>query len=473
MGIRVSRAAVSIIQSRDYHMIRTHRFQNFSALLLLLIAVAFSLSAACSTAFAAERRPNIVFLISDDHDYDHFGFAGHTIAKTPAIDRMARGGTLFTTAHLPMSRCHPTLASMLSGRYPHQTGIYYNYGPNQLEQTNALPLLLKQAGYATYCEGKYWEGDPRRMGFTHGPGKTARMFVRNGQKQLFNFLELRGQQPFFIWWAPMLPHTPHNPPEKYLKQFEPAKFPVPDYIAPQQRKVFLKKEHKSYAMETWMDDGVDQLVAQLRKNKQLDNTLFVFLIDNGWCNGLISKGSPREKGIRTPVIFYHPGQVPAGKKYNQLISTLDVTSTILDYAGIDIPKTYAGRSLKPMIQGSADLGRDALYGATYPAFVTKSEPTPQRDIYALHVRTQKWKYIFYLQDVRQNRNGDYFRIQSINTVYLTRDRGDQELFDLHADPHELNNLAGQAKHHKKLAQFKQQVLSWWHDTGGKPLDLPE
>ena len=101
-----------------------------------------------------------------------------------------------------MSRCHPTLASFLSGRWPHQTGIYYNFGTKKLAPGNSLPNLLKDAGYATYVEGKYWEGNPNAMGFTHGKGKTANSFVRKGQTDLFAFIdEVGGKQPLFIWWA--------------------------------------------------------------------------------------------------------------------------------------------------------------------------------------------------------------------------------------------------------------------------------
>jgi len=437
---------------------------------LLLLSVLLTPSF-CATG-RADERPNIVLLISDDQDYDHFGWMGHPIAQTPSIDDLARGGTVFTTAHLPMSRCHPTLASMLSGRYPHQSGIYYNFGAEPLEETNALPLLLKQAGYLTYCEGKYWEGDPRRMGFTHGVGKTANTFVRKGQEKLFEFLDGVGDKPFFVWWAPKLPHTPHNPSKERLARFDPTKFPVPDYVAADQRQTFLDKEHKSYAMEAWLDDGVAELRQALKERGLAENTMLVFLIDNGWCNGLVSKGSPREKGVRTPVIFHWPGKIESGQKFDSLISTLDVTPTILDYAGVEVPKTYAGRSLRPMIEGKADLGREALFGAIYPAFATKSDQRPERDIYALYVRTPKWKYVYYLQDVVQQRNGDYFRIQSICTEYPTHDKGDEELFDLTADPHELHNVAGTSDHREQLDQFKQQVLNWWKETGGRPLDLP-
>ena len=444
---------------------------------LTLLATLLAAASLLSDALPAAEQPNIVFIISDDHDNEHLGFMGNEHVHTPTLDRLAKSGAVFTTAHLPMSRCHPTLASFLSGRWPHQTGIYYNYGSQPLAPTDSLPRLLRDAGYATYVEGKYWEGDPREMGFTHGAGKTPKTFVRKGQSELFAFIdEVGGRQPLFTWWAPLLPHTPHNPPQKYLDLFEREKIPVPDYIAEDRRDQFRKREHVSFAMEAWLDDGVAQLEDKLREKGLYDNTLFVFLIDNGWCNGLVSKGSPFEKGVRTPVFFSWPGKIKAGQRFDQLTSTLDVYPTLLSYAGAEVPSAASGRNLRPLIEGhtdsrKAETDRERLFGAIYPAFATKNDERPERDIYALYVRDKRWKYILYLQNVVLRRNQSYFRIQSILTDYPTRDRGDEDLFDLQNDPHELHDLAEDSQHDERMAEMRAAALAWWKETGGRPLDV--
>ncbi|MBC8354080.1 MAG: sulfatase-like hydrolase/transferase [Planctomycetes bacterium] len=440
--------------------------------LLVLFALVCVFAAIAETnVYAASEQPNIVFIISDDHDNEHLGFMGNQDVHTPNLDRLAKAGAVFTTAHLPMSRCHPTLASFLSGRWPHQSGIYYNYGTAKLSPTNSLPSLLRDVGYATYVEGKYWEGEPREMGFTHGAGKTAQRFVRKGQDDLFAFIDERGgKQPLFIWWAPLIPHTPHNPPQKYLDLFEKDKIPVPDYISNENRKEFVKKERLSFAMEAWLDDGVGQLEGKLREKGLYDNTMFVFVIDNGWCNGRASKGSPFEKGVRTPVFFTWPGKIKSEQRFDQLTSTLDIYPTILNYARAEIPDTAAGNNLRPIIDGKSEANREQLFGAIYPAFVTKGDERPERDAYAIYARDEQWKCIFYLQDVRQSGNQKYFRIQSIVTDYPTRNVGDEDLFDLRDDPYELKNLAGDARNAERIAAMKAAALAWWRETGGKPFD---
>lgn len=114
--------------------------------------------------------------------------------------------------------------------------------------------------------------------------------------------------------------------------------------------------------------------------------------------------------------------------------------------------------------------RKRLFGVIYPAFVTENDERPERDIFALYVRDERWKYMLFLQDVVASRNQDYFRIQSIETDYPTRRNGDEDLYDLQADPREFTNLAAKAGLAHPLAEMRTAVLAWWTQTGGKPID---
>ncbi len=420
-------------------------------------------------AKSPNKRPNIVFIISDDHDYEHLGFMGHPFAKTPEIDALAASGFVFNLAHLPMSRCRPTLASMLSGLHPHQNGIYYNYGTQTLPGSNSLPMLLRDAGYATFGSGKYWEGDPRVMGFTHGKGRTASRFVRQHQDDALNFLEEVGsEKPFFMWWAPKLPHRPHNAPERFKQLYNPADFEVPEWVkGPGSH--YRAKEHNLLAATSWLDEGIGDLMAKLRERKLLQNTIVVFLIDNGWSNGLPSKGTPFEKGLRTPIILSWPAQIPKGKSTDVLVSTLDLFPTLLDYARVSPPTGLPGRSLRDVIQGKTKSGRTTLYGAIYPAISTMEDEAPERDVYALYARDERWKYIRYVQDVRESDNASYLRIQTILADFPSRTAGQEDLFDLEADPYELHNLSNDPSLKNRLADMRQRTFSWWKETGGKPI----
>lgn len=172
--------------------------------------------------------------------------------------------------------------------------------------------------------------------------------------------------------------------------------------------------------------------------------------------------------MRTPIFFTLPGTIPAEKRVDGLVSTLDLYPTILDYAKVSVPSTVSGRNLRPTIEGTGDATRDVLFGALYPAFATEDDERPERDIYA---RTKRWKYILYTQDISERDNKKSLRIFSILTDYSTRKKGDQDLYDLQADPHELNNLSAKPEHKALMAEFKQKALDWWAKTGGKPLKI--
>ena len=159
-----------------------------------------------------------------------------------------------------------------------------------------------------------------------------------------------------------------------------------------------------------------------------------------------------------------------GQRFECLTSTLDVFPTILDYAGAEIPATAAGKNLRPIIDGKTTRNREILFGAIYPAFATKDDQRPERDNYAIYARDKGWKYILYLQDVKASLNGSYLRIQSIATEYPTRKKGDQDLYDLAADPYELKNLAGDPAQAERMKKMQALAFKWWKDTGGKKFD---
>ncbi|HED66055.1 MAG TPA: hypothetical protein ENJ09_10940 [Planctomycetes bacterium] len=436
---------------------------------LALVCALFAL--ACSPP-ARSGRPNIVILVSDDQDFEHFGFAGHPLVNAPTIDTLAAEGVRFDFCFVPMSRCRPAQAALLSGQWPHQSGVYYNVGATHIDPDASLANRLSAVGYRCFGEGKFWEFDPRLMGFENYTIRNYETFGRLGQAHLFEWLEsLDPATPFFLWWAPELPHVPHDPPERFLDAIDPAAIPIPGYVAPDRVEEYRTLERKSLAMVSWLDETIAELRAELESLGLLDDTLFLFLVDNGWANGLPSKGTAFDKGLRTPAIFTWPEEIPGGSVHDELISAVDLYATLLDYGGATPLPSCMGRSLRPLIEGRPFTPREALFGGIYLQRPPDGWADPTRDLVALWARTKRYKYILYLQDVHEAEDAR-LHIQANACDYPERDRGDEDLFDLEADPEELNNLAGDPQLAAKKAELRQRVLEWWRETGGGDLSVP-
>jgi arylsulfatase A-like enzyme len=434
---------------------------------ILLFALGSPQLPGCSQG--ASRRPNIVLIVSDDQDYEQLGFLGAPAARTPTLDTLAAEGTVFTTAHVAASRCRPSLASLLSGRWPQQHGIFYNEGPAQLEPEGSLPRRLADAGYATFLGGKFWEGDPRAMGFAAGEDDDD--FVRRDQVELFRFVdEHAGKEPLFVWWAPQIPHWPHDPPPEVLARIDPAAIPIPPYYTGDPE-VYREEERPFLAMGAWLDDGVRALREKLASAGVLEDTLFVFLIDNGSATGTISKGSVFEKGVRTPIVVSWPRALPRGRRSDALVASVDVYATLLDYAGLEPPRERPGRSLRPLLEG-AGTGRDVLCGAMYPRAAAVDDPSPAANVLALYARTSEWKYVLYFRRLNE-RTDEMFRVKSVLAPNLERAPGDEDLYRLADDPYEQEDLAERPEHAATLRDLRARALAWWEESGGGPLALPK
>lgn len=425
-----------------------------------LIAASLTLPALLKgcDADAPVRRPNLVLVISDDHDWEHFGFLGHPLDPTPNLDRLARAGALFPHGHA-MSRCRPALAGLLCGRYAQTSGVYYNNGPD-LAAPPYLPELLRGAGYATFAQGKLFEPDRGRLGFEVTPGGEPLEFVRAGQADLFGFLA-RAQHPFFVWYAPVLPHVPHDPPERLLARFPLASIPVPERVPPAERAAFAERERVSLAMVAWLDEGVGDLVRELNATGHADDTVILFLADNGWANGDVSKGSPYEKGVRTPLFVHGRGIGPSVR--DELVSHVDVMPTLLELGGLDAPAACQGRSLMPFVDGGAVAWRDALFGACFTVVPQGPDVRPERDVFAQYVRTERWKLVRWVRAVSAGVDGA-LRIKHYGCPYPERVAGQVELFDLAADPFERNDLAGTPEHEARIRELTARLDAWWSAT---------
>lgn len=306
----------------------------------------------CLLTFLPAAQPNIVVIVADDYDQE-------TTAETPTLDRLAAQSVVLTRALVPMSLCRPSLAALISGQYPWQTGVLSNDGCGPLTTENALPALLRDAGYAVRYEGKFWEPsptspDPAAYGVT-SVGDCARQsqfMLAGGQRATREWIYQQSTvgTPWALFACPYLPHQSYptaSPPQRYLDMY-----PVGSGRTAEQQ--------DDLARVTWLDDQIGDLLGVVSLAGQWENTIVVWFSDNGWSgDGAPSKGTWTDRGLATPVYFRIPAVPP--RVVGGQFSTIDLYPTILDLADITIPPTASGQSrLQSIILG--DEGTDTLYG---------------------------------------------------------------------------------------------------------------
>ena len=418
---------------------------------VLLLAVPIAVPAQ-----PAGGPPNVVMIVGDDMGWTDFGFMGHDVIRTPHLDKLAAESAVFVNGYVPTSLCRASLATLLTGQYAHQHRICCNDPPDGVERSAmhpfikkapALPRVLGTAGYASFQTGKFWEGHFSNAGFTAGMttkgrhGDDGLVIGRQTMQPIYDFIATarRQSKPFFVWYAPMLPHEPHNPPQRLLDQ----------YVAPDRP----LKLAKYYAMCQWFDETCGQLVAHLDENGLGDNTIIVFVIDNGWVQetGDVrttrgwfaprSKMSPYDGGLRTPVMLRWPGRTKAGR-YEDLVSTIDLAPTILAAAGMKQPADMRGLDLLPTAAGHAPLARDAVFGEIFTHTAVDLE-RPALNLTHRWVRRGEWKLITFDAEGKP-----------------------PELYDLRRDPMEQSNLAGSQG--EKVASLRAALDAWWDVRPGAP-----
>lgn len=402
----------------------------------------------CLPTLAPSRPPNVVLIISDDQGWTDFGFMGHKDIKTPHLDQLASESAVFVNGYVPTSLCRASLATLLTGQYGHQHKICCNDPPQGvdrskmhpfIEKAPALPRLLKKLGYDSLQTGKFWEGHYANAGFTHGMttkgrhGDAGLVIGRQTMKPIFDFIDEHRQKPFFVWYAPMMPHEPHNPPERILKKY-----------AIEGRNPKLARY---YAMCEWFDETCGQLLDYLVKKKLQENTLVIFVVDNGWIQETgpqkttrgnfapKSKLSPYDGGLRTPVVLRWPGKTRAGR-YEDLVSTIDIVPTILKAAGGEPTPDMPGLDLMTAASGKGKLKREAVFGELYVHTAVTLE-SPALNLTHRWIRAGDWKLIAPASEKEK-----------------------PELYNLKQDPFENHNLA--KSNPARVAELRKMLDAWWN-----------
>lgn len=419
-----------------------------------------ALLAALALAACAERPPNLVLVIGDDHGWRDYGFMGSEAVHTPRLDALAAQGTVYPRAFNTASACRPALRSLLSGLHPvawrararvlqgrggAEAGRPATATDWQLVRTlETLPRALARRGYASFQGGKHWEGSFADAGFTHGltparprsaklralsGGEAALALGRETMEPLWRFLEAHREGPFFVWFAPSLPHRPHDA--------------GPAHTAPYAEAELSPAARAYYANITRFDARLGELLDRLDALGIAEETVVVYLSDNGWdqdaAAGLESfSGGPRgkhslyEAGFRTPLVLRWPGRVPAGAMRRDLVSSVDVYATLLDLAGAALPPGRTGHSLWPALAEGAPWPRERVFGG-----MQQLQPPgggwPERS-QGWFLRSDAWRYLWF------------------------EDRGVEALYAIERDPGETRDLS--AAEPERMAAFRAEVRAW-------------
>ena len=445
-----------------------------------------------------KKPPNIIFIISDDQAWGDYGFMDHPHIQTPHIDQLAKESATYTRGYVTSPLCGPSLASIITGKYAFQHSQTGNDGGNSnkygsrwiknayqkgqpKKSTNKksvnylfskernekfdvikakfykhklLTDYLSNKGYRSFQSGKWWLGSWEEGkfddGMTHGDykrygrhGDEGLKIGREGLDPIFNFIDQtqKDNNPFFVWYAPFLPHTPHNPPRELLDKYI--------ELAPNESVA------KYWAMCEWLDQTVGDLMNYLKEKSLDQNTLVVYTTDNGWIQSPKhnryaprSKRAPHEGGVRTPIMFKLPGVIQPEMNHSTLVSNIDLVPTVLSFLNVSNNELPGINVLDKEKLNE----REALFIECYLHDILNVDKPTETVLYKIALN-KKWK------------------LMMPNTDLVTRDFKDPQahfdgfysnqiqLFDLGNDPEEQVNLAG--KHPDIVAKMSNQINGWW------------
>jgi arylsulfatase len=414
-----------------------------------------------SFSFAAER-PNFVFIIADDVSHDDLGCFGNTAIKTPNLDRLAAEGLAFDRAYLTTSSCSPTRCSVITGRYPHNTGSPELHMPLPAGQF-MFPQALQEAGYHTVLAGKNHMGPAVNAAFDEvtnplGPG---------GEREWVKHLRQRPKEkPFFMWFAAVDAHRDWQPTDLDAK-YDPAKVVVPPYLVdgPVTRQDVADHYHEI----TRLDRFVGNVREELERQGIAENTYIIFSTDNG-------RPFPRcktrlyDSGTKNPFIVWRPGTVKPARTQS-LVSAIDVAPTILELAGVPIDPRVQGVSFAPVLNDPAATTRDYAF-AEHNWHVAAAHERSVRHGDWIYIRNNLPEVlnmaaesgpVFPAGKELHEAHAAGKATAAQNDPFL-KPRPVDELYDTKADPHQLKNLAAEPAHATTLADLRNVLDRWTEET---------
>ena len=465
----------------------------------LLFAAALLLLAVPPLAMAqADDRPNFVVVLVDDMRWDDFGAGGHPFVRTPNIDRVAAEGAMFLNAFTTTPLCSPARASILTGLYAHTNGIIDNTN-RRGHDLNTFPRQLDSTGYDTAFVGKWHmgtDGTPR-PGFDtwvsligQGTNTDPELFVGSERlkfeghvtdvltDQAVSFLEVPREEPFVLFFSQKAVHPDPSlglieggfiAADRHLGIYddEPvARLPSAG-VPPLDKPALVRRVpdlpplgpgtsttdatiRDRLEMMTGVDESVGRLLETLERTGELDRTVFVVTSDHGYFYGEHGLNAQRrlayEESVRIPIAIRYPGLIEPGTRPEQMVLIIDLASTILDLAGQEPEDPVHGASLVPILSGANPGGwRTSLLIEHHsdPDDYLRRVPGPGRDLEFTRVLSMGYKAV---------------RTERYKYIQYTELEGMDELYDLEADPYEMNNIIDAAEAAPLLEDMQDELV---------------
>ncbi len=416
-----------------------------------------TLSAPKRASTAPLTKPNIVFYLADDQDVTDYGVYGNELVHTPAVDRLAQEGMVFDAAFTGQAICAPSRTQLFTGKYPLKNGAFANHTPTRPDVTS-VTQHMRDLGYNVVLAGKSHVKPARVYDWDAEWQPVAKEGVPREYIPLADIESYfeTAREPFVMFIASKYPHGKYfdiEHPDADALKFHPFDVHLQGDAG------YIKKRAGYYRSieedNRQLEHVLDMVDAHLGAN-----TLFIYSADHG----VSGKFTLKDIGLRVPFVARWPGMIEAGARSEQLVHYTDVLPTLMDIAGGDADPSMDGKSLLPLLLGRDQAIHDYVYGVRTNQNIINAHVFPSRMI-----RDKRYKYIrnFNALEVLARNLGDN---EAIN-VFLRKgaqlhpDEAYEELYDLHADPFEQNNIADQPEMVGVKARLSNQMIVWMREQG--------
>lgn len=460
---------------------------------LFVLMASFSIHAA-SSAEESSNPPNILIVLADDLHWSDMGCMGNEQVRTPHIDRLAKEGMSFDAAFTSTAMCAPTRQQLLTGLWPVRSGAWPNHS-GVYKGVRSLPHHLQDLGYRTAHIGKGHIKPKQSYPFEslgnlpHGSGLPEQL--PGLAKRVTSFIQDSGDQPWCLYYASNQPHRPFSVGDP--SRYPPEEIKVPPYLidTPNTR----EQLSKYYAEVEMLDAEVGMLLAVLDQLKLSENTLVIFTSEQGAAHlPFGGKWTCWDHGLKTALIARLPGTIQPNTRTNAMVQYIDVVPTLIDMVGGDSTKSdtgikhptqqtrgFDGISFANVLMDKADEHRKLVYGIhTTKGIKSGSKSYPIRSIrdkqwlmiWNLNAENEPFSNIFYGRDAKIWKDWQEAATNDLKIaerVKFYQNRPTFELYDINADPWQLNNLAADAAHTERLREMHGKLKAWMKSQGDEGL----